>query len=232
MTPNDIYQGLIKEGVPAKDAQILVATAKSESGLNPNAAGDSGNSIGLFQIYIKAHYDKLMAWTGSARAADWIIWLKDPQNNIKAAAAVYKSQGLGAWTEYNNGHYKQYLNIVDPGSSTTKLPGDTISSYTPTAAENLKNNIMDLWYSMRGTSRKVENIPSYEEILKAKTNYNKKYGTDLDTSTEQAAIDYKNNSVNSIIEYIILGVIIIFVVIVGTVSFFKTFDIEAPGIPG
>lgn len=113
MTGLDIAQKLQKYGVPAKDARILVAIAGAESGYNPEAVGDSGTSIGLFQIHIPAHRKKLEQWTGSKDVKDWIEWLKNAENNIYAAAQVYKSQGLGAWTTYRTGAYKKYLSGVD-----------------------------------------------------------------------------------------------------------------------
>jgi len=42
----------IEEGVCWK---TMIAIAKKESGLNPNAIGDKGTSYGLFQIHLPAH---------------------------------------------------------------------------------------------------------------------------------------------------------------------------------
>ena len=129
----EIYNRLLAGGVPQKDAQILAATAKGESGLRTDAVGDAGNSFGLFQIYIPAHYPKLEAFTGSPNRYVWEDWLKDPINNIKAAIAVYNSQGLGAWTIYNTGAYKQYLNDIDTSGSAWPLSdytGGTITEDT------------------------------------------------------------------------------------------------------
>ncbi|MEX2053938.1 MAG: hypothetical protein WD883_00060 [Candidatus Colwellbacteria bacterium] len=39
------------------DADRMVATAKCESGLKPDAIGDDGASIGLFQIHLPSHPD-------------------------------------------------------------------------------------------------------------------------------------------------------------------------------
>lgn len=130
MTGNDIYNSLVNLGVPAGDARKLVATGYSESGMNNTIPGDGGNSIGLFQIYMPAHPDKLTILTGSSRKADWISWLQVPENNIKAAAAVYKSQGLGAWTEYRNGHYKQYLGLADSKTDLANISNVPASTLT------------------------------------------------------------------------------------------------------
>jgi len=104
-----IISQLTELGVNFKDAVTLAAVGYAESGYNPSIAGDSGQSIGLFQIYMPAHADKLTKWTGSNDKNDWITWLSNPDNNIYAASQVYKSQGLGAWTMYKNGGYKPYV---------------------------------------------------------------------------------------------------------------------------
>lgn len=111
MTGMDIYRGLVSRGVPERDARILTAVVGPESGYNPDAVyvTPQEHSVGLFQINMKAHADKLRRWTGSDDPAVWERWLKDPENNIFAASQVYKSQGLGAWTGYTSGKYKQYL---------------------------------------------------------------------------------------------------------------------------
>jgi TP901 family phage tail tape measure protein len=112
-TGRDIMQHLMKYGIPEADARILAAVAFGESSYNPNAVGDSGQSIGLFQIHMPAHADKLRRVTGSDNPEDWIRYLQDPYKNIYMAYEVYKSQGLGAWTVYKKGTYKPYLDILD-----------------------------------------------------------------------------------------------------------------------
>lgn len=111
MAVTDIVQKLIGYGVPANQANILGAVAGAESNYNPKALGDKnlGGSVGLFQIHLPSHADKLKKWTGSSNRQDWVNWLQDPDNNAYAASQVYKSQGLGAWTAYNTGAYKSYL---------------------------------------------------------------------------------------------------------------------------
>lgn len=124
MTGNAIYKYLVTLGVPATDARKLVATGYAESSMRADAVGDGGDSIGLFQINIPAHPDKLTRLSGSSSRSDWVTWLKNPINNIKAAAAVYKSQGLGAWTEYKKGDYLQYLDLADSTQELKSLSGN------------------------------------------------------------------------------------------------------------
>lgn len=45
--------------------------------------------------------------------------LFDPLTNAKAAVAKYDSQGLGAWTTYTSGAYKQFLQTATPVSPGT-----------------------------------------------------------------------------------------------------------------
>lgn len=58
--------------------------------------------------------------------------LLNPQVNAEAAVAKYKSQGLGAWTTYQSGAYKQFLQgNVTPnatGASYTAQPASLTSS--------------------------------------------------------------------------------------------------------
>lgn len=77
--------------------RTMVAIARAESGWNPSAVGDGGNSIGLWQIYQPAH-----PWSRGMN-------LRDPRVNALAAMRVYRSQGLGAWSVYNSGAYRAFL---------------------------------------------------------------------------------------------------------------------------
>lgn len=111
------YQLLLKYGVPPRDAKILAAVGRSESSDNPRAhnpnreTGD--NSYGYFQInMIDALGPERRAQFGIAKNEQ--LW--DLETNAKAAAMVYRSQGLGAWTEYKNGNYQRYLNGSTGGS--------------------------------------------------------------------------------------------------------------------
>jgi hypothetical protein len=110
---NDVLQGLLKNKVPYSDAKILAAVAAGESGYRSDAAGDGGKSIGILQINTQAHGDKLEKWTGSKDFNVWKKWLENPDNNYFAAAEVYHSQGLGAWTVYKTGAWKKYYPSVE-----------------------------------------------------------------------------------------------------------------------
>ena len=74
-------------------AALMAAIAEAESGGNPTAHNPSGAS-GLWQILG-------VPFPGN---------VYDPLTNARMAVAKYLSQGLGAWTTYTSGAYKQYLN--------------------------------------------------------------------------------------------------------------------------
>jgi murein DD-endopeptidase MepM/ murein hydrolase activator NlpD len=101
--------GLAKgAGFSDGDAVIMAAIAKGESGGNSNAKNfkPPDKSYGLWQINM---IDNL----GPARMKEFGLQredqLFDPVTNAKAAYAIRKSQGLGAWTIYKNGAYKNHL---------------------------------------------------------------------------------------------------------------------------
>jgi Transglycosylase SLT domain len=73
-------------------AALMAAIAEAESGGNPRAHNASGAS-GLWQILG-------LPFPGN---------VYDPLTNAKMALAKFRSQGLGAWTTYTSGAYKQFL---------------------------------------------------------------------------------------------------------------------------
>ncbi|HBI50251.1 MAG TPA: hypothetical protein DDY21_00155 [Candidatus Moranbacteria bacterium] len=87
------------------DGELMIAIAKAESNLQPERVGDlhltfnngtMGMSCGLFQIRVldgRPDCDSL----------------KNPEFNIKWAKKIKESQGLTAWTVYNNGRYLEFL---------------------------------------------------------------------------------------------------------------------------
>jgi hypothetical protein len=101
--------GLAKgAGFSDDDAVIMAAIAKGESGGNSNAKNfkPPDKSYGLWQI-------NMIDTLGPARMKQFGLQredqLFDPVTNAKAAYAIRKSQGLGAWTIYKNGVYKNHL---------------------------------------------------------------------------------------------------------------------------
>lgn len=76
-------------------APVMAAIALAESSGNPDARNPSG-ATGLWQIL------------GAVNPSDQGS-LTNPQTNAKEAVLKYQSQGLGAWTTYTSGAYRQFL---------------------------------------------------------------------------------------------------------------------------
>jgi len=112
LSPKQIADVARRAGIPEDMIPTMVAIALAESG------GDSGahnpkypdNSYGLWQINM---LDEPGYMLGAERRKKYGLssndQLKDPLTNAKAAYDILKSQGLGAWSVYSSGTYKQYL---------------------------------------------------------------------------------------------------------------------------
>lgn len=115
---------------PAKRKQLaitMVAIAGAESSYNKDA--DNGIAAGLWQVNYRAHTQ----WSASQ--------LKDPETNAGAAAQVYKSQGLGAWTTYTNGAYKRFIpQATTAVNSIFNNPGN-LGQDASTAASDVANTV-------------------------------------------------------------------------------------------
>lgn len=84
-------------GGDASVAPIMAAIAEAESSGNSQATNHNTNGtedVGLWQI--NSIWGPLQTF--------------DPLGNAKAAVQIYKQQGLSAWSTYNSGAYKQYVN--------------------------------------------------------------------------------------------------------------------------
>jgi len=82
----------VQAGGPRPLAPLMAAIAMAESGGDSEAENPSG-ATGLWQILGDP-------FPGNAL---------DPLTNAKMAVAKYHSQGLGAWTTYTSGAYKQFM---------------------------------------------------------------------------------------------------------------------------
>lgn len=101
LTADEITQLASNAGFQGWDLQTAVAVAFAESSGNPNAVGDItlGGSIGLWQIYLKAHPE----YTRDE--------LFDPQTNANAAYAIYQAAGnqFTPWSTWKNQAYLKHL---------------------------------------------------------------------------------------------------------------------------
>jgi hypothetical protein len=89
----------------------------AESSGDDQAAGDGGWSIGLWQIYRKAHPQYSEAY------------LRDPQNNAVAAHEVWASAGgsFSPWTTYKNGIYLMYMPTAEVAAQRVQPKGGILA---------------------------------------------------------------------------------------------------------
>ena len=90
----------IRSGV---DPNIVKAIIKEESGGNPNAVGDNGESIGLMQIQPK-HHKKRMEELG-------VVSLFDPQENVIVGCNILAE----LYDKYGN--YEDALSVYNSGNA-------------------------------------------------------------------------------------------------------------------
>lgn len=110
LTASQIADLARNAGFSGADLATAVAVALAESGGNVyayNAETQAGTpqskgSYGLWQIYRQAH-PEFDAWD-----------LNDPQQNAKAAFAVYRSAGnsFHPWSTFKNGKYSAHLTVA------------------------------------------------------------------------------------------------------------------------
>lgn len=90
----------VRSGV---DPNIVKAIIVEESGGNPNAVGDNGESIGLMQIQPK-HHQKRMEELG-------IVSLFDPQENVILGCSILSD----LYDKYGN--YEDALSVYNSGNT-------------------------------------------------------------------------------------------------------------------
>lgn len=137
-TQQEVYKLCRRAGFNHANAKIASAIAMCESGgftkdgkpaANFDAVGDVelandkwGYSYGGFQIRsLRAHKG-----TGKIRDEDLLL---RPLFNAKSARAIKLGQGWSAWSVYNSGAYKAYLQDLYPPEPGTYVvvSGDTLS---------------------------------------------------------------------------------------------------------
>lgn len=93
------------------------AVAMAESGGDPSIFNGTC-CTGLMQVH-DVHAGILGSPTDVQKFREW---LKDPENNARAAYAVYKKQGWSAWEAFTNGSYRKFLGVGknDPLITTKK----------------------------------------------------------------------------------------------------------------
>lgn len=145
----------IQEGGPPQVANTMAAIVMAESSGRMNAVDHDSNGTtdyGPFQV-------------NSVHGFNPHLLMTDPAYTTRAAIKVYKSQGLQAWSTYNNGDYKDYLNGGTsapkyggsrPGGSNSPDPTTQLKDYvnlrdtTRTAPPGTKNPFQWWWASFSG----------------------------------------------------------------------------------
>lgn len=96
-----VVQECCDYGIPP---QVVFAMIETESGCNPAAIGDNGNSYGLMQVQARWHYERMI----SIGCTD----LLDPEQNIIVGVNIlveqlnrYDGDIAAALTAYNQGSY-------------------------------------------------------------------------------------------------------------------------------
>jgi hypothetical protein len=107
-------QGIAKDKIPTMTAISLAESGGRTQAFNPNAqTGD--RSYGLFQV-------NMHGGLGPARMKQFGLKsekdLFNPETNVKAAKQILESQGLGAWSVYKGGQYKQFLPEAQKATAT------------------------------------------------------------------------------------------------------------------
>lgn len=104
----------ISAGGPSRVADKMAAISLAESGGGKNPLGDhyasqGYTSWGLWQIHTRNASACLVNTAPDMHPYDEVRLVTDPMYNAHAAVAVYHSQGLGAWSTYQNGAYRKFL---------------------------------------------------------------------------------------------------------------------------
>jgi len=147
VSKKQLVQLLRQAGFPEKDIPTMVGIAGGESSYNPQAYNPNANtgdkSYGLFQI-------NMLGAMGPERRRQFGLesndQLFDPATNVKAAKQIYDTQGLGAWSVYNNKSYQNFLPTsaeVEPGEPVripVQYPADYPTGDIPTGDIIVNNN--------------------------------------------------------------------------------------------
>lgn len=121
-------------------APTMAAIALAESSGNPNAQNPSGAS-GLWQIMLPTNAADVPGGAGN---------VFNPQANAAAAVKIANSQGLGAWTTYTSGAYKQFLSGGSSGGGgvlgaiESALGSNPATSAVGSGLSNIAGGVSDL----------------------------------------------------------------------------------------
>ena len=142
----------IQAGGSPKLANTMAAIALAESGGIENATNQDSNGTtdyGLWQINSSHGYN-------SAKL------LTDPMYNAQAAVAIEKSQGLTAWSTYNSGAYKQFLQGAS--KATVNYGGAGGSRSRPSQANQSDQNQTTIFQDYQALLATPRTAPTAQQI--------------------------------------------------------------------
>lgn len=119
-------------GGPKALAPVMAAIAIAESGGRPDALNDTAPdySVGLWQIN---YYGSMRAGRTREFGSPSAL-MASPTAQARAAVAIYRQQGLGAWSTYTSGAYRKYLNGADYSGGGSDVSGGTVTNGTDASA--------------------------------------------------------------------------------------------------
>ena len=94
-------------------------------------ACDGVYSWGLWQVFMPVHHLLLQERTGSTDPCVWRDHLVDPGFNAILAHEIWATQGLSAWSTYNNGDYLDYLDEAEAAVDAALVPLPPRGPVTP-----------------------------------------------------------------------------------------------------
>ena len=128
LTQGQLKQLALDAGWHEADAHLVSAIAMAESSGRSaahNSNRDTGdNSYGIMQI-------NMIDGMGPERRRQFGIdsneQLFDPATNMRAARAIYESQGWNAWGAFSNGSYEQFMKLKTNQSDQSTDAFDSVS---------------------------------------------------------------------------------------------------------
>lgn len=118
VAPWEVATMMRRAGFPNTELAQGVAIVGAESGFR--IAADNGSHVGLFQIGDDKGYDRNLLKT-------------DPQYNVNAAYAVWKSQGWArGWLNYEKGSSTKFTTVAASAVATSQknVPNSKLASWT------------------------------------------------------------------------------------------------------
>lgn len=135
-TQTDYYSLAIAQGLTPARARVAAAVGWAESKGNPNAhntnAGTGDNSYGLWQINMLGDLAPERLVLFGIKSNDELF---DVQTNAKAMRILSANGAdFSAWSTYNHGTYKEYLNVPVTDKTNDPLWKDILKGLSPAYA--------------------------------------------------------------------------------------------------